>query len=275
MSKQFFDRLTEYYTNVGEVLRGEANAASIFPNASDIGTSRERIYAEMLRSHVPSSCNVVLGGFLFDQEGNESKQLDILIVNESSLRFDFPSRDGIGKSFACIDGCVGVVSVKSKLDSRELIDSLKNIASLPDKQPLRGDQIPGGLVLPHYDDCPWKIVYASDGIELTTLQESLNGFYSKHPEIPYHKRPNLIHVAGKYALSRSRLDSVGPRGNVVKTGDFLGNSDVTDVFGIATAVLNIQVTAMVTKWVLLDYRKMLVNTFQQSTGWQPSPVVVG
>ena len=146
----------EYYTSVGRVLRGEASAASVFPNTVDIGSARERVYAEVLRTHLPSSCNVAFGGFLFDQEGSESKQIDILITNESSLRFDF-HKGGTGKSFACIDGCVGVVSVKSKLDSYQLTDSLSNIASIPDKQPLPDGQIVGGLIIWHYDDWPYKI----------------------------------------------------------------------------------------------------------------------
>lgn len=268
MSKPFFDRLMEYYTSIGRVLRGEASAASVFPNAVDIGSARERVYAEVLRAHLPSSCNVLFGGFLFDQEGSESKQIDILITNESSLRFDF-HKGGTGKSFACIDGCVGVVSVKSKLDSYHLTDSLSNIASIPDKQPLPDAQIAAGLIIWHYDDWPYKIVYASDGIGLSALQESLSNFYSDNPGIPFHKRPNLIHVAGKYAIVRSRLDSTGPDGTVVKVGDFLGSQDRTDAYGLLTAILNIQETVLASKYVLYCYRKMLANALK-STTWQPN-----
>ena len=42
MAGPFFDRLKKYFTKVGEVLKGQAGVASIFPNATDIGTSRER-----------------------------------------------------------------------------------------------------------------------------------------------------------------------------------------------------------------------------------------
>jgi len=260
----------EYYTNVGKVLRGEAGAASVFANTIDIGASRERIYAEVLKAHLPSSCNVVFGGFLFDQEGNESKQIDILVINESSPRFDFHNKDGTGKSFACIDGCVGVVSVKSKLDSAQLIDSLENIASIPDKQPLPNDQIIGGITLDS-SDWPCKIVYASDGITLSSLQESLTHFYSDNPRIPFHKRPNLIHVAGKYAIVRSKVDSTGPDGTAARSGDFIGKNDATDAFGILTATLYIQEIALASKYVLYCYRKMLVGAFQQSITWQPNP----
>lgn len=62
MPNEFYIRLKKYYTKVGEVLRGEADIASIFPNPTDIGMSRERVYAEFLRSHLPSCCNVLYGG---------------------------------------------------------------------------------------------------------------------------------------------------------------------------------------------------------------------
>lgn len=201
MTKPFYDRLEAYYSKVGEVLRGEADVAAIFPNASDIGGARENIYAEVLRMHVPSSCNVSLGGFLFDLQGYESKQIDILVTNDTSLRFDFHNRDGTGKSFACIDGCIAAVSVKSTLNTAQLRDALDNIASLPDKQPLEGRVNPL-LQIPRYEDWPYKVIYASNGIGVDSIYESLCQYYDDHPEIPVNKRPNLIHVAGKYCIAR-------------------------------------------------------------------------
>lgn len=270
MTKPFFNRLMDYYSEIGKVLRGEANAASIFPNSTDIGLSREKVYAEVLKTHLPSSCNVTFGGFLFDQKGNESKQIDILITNESSLRFNFYNKDGTGKSFACIDGCVGVVTVKSMLDSNQLFDALDNIASIPDLRPLSGDQIIGEVIYPHFDDLPYKIVYASDGIGLQNLTLSLNSFYIDKPAIPFHKRPNLIHVAGRYGIVRSRIHSTAPDGSIAKPGDFVGREDNTDAFGLLTAFSSIQEAALVSKYILYSYREMVINGFQQSTTWHPS-----
>jgi len=73
----------------GAVLRGEAKTASIFPNSSDIGMSREKIFAEFLRLHAPSKCNVVFGGFLFGDDGSESGQLDVLITTDTTPQFNF------------------------------------------------------------------------------------------------------------------------------------------------------------------------------------------
>jgi hypothetical protein len=54
MTQPFYDRLETYFRKVGEVLRGEADAAAIFPNSTDLGMSRERIYADFLRHHLPA-----------------------------------------------------------------------------------------------------------------------------------------------------------------------------------------------------------------------------
>jgi len=116
MAKNFFVRLRNYYINVAKVLRGEADAASVFANTTDIGVSRELVYSEFLKQHAPSKCNVFLGGFLFDYDGAESKQLDIIITTDTAPRFNFHNKDGSGKSFSPVEGTLGIVSIKSTLN---------------------------------------------------------------------------------------------------------------------------------------------------------------
>src|SRR4051812_24133567 len=120
MAKHFYDRLKKYFSEVGAVLRGEADSASIFPNSTDKGMSREKVYAEFLRTHLPSICNVSFGGFLFNLSGAESKQIDVIVTTDSCPQYNLHNRDGQGKSFSCIEGALAVVSIKSNLDSKEL-----------------------------------------------------------------------------------------------------------------------------------------------------------
>jgi hypothetical protein len=260
MPKPFFERLGKYYSDIGKVLRGEAGVASIFPNTTDIGMSREQIYAEVLRLHLPSSCNVFLGGFLFDQNGKESKQIDILIINESSIQFNFHNRNGSGKSFACIDGCVGLVSAKSKLDSSELFDALHNIASIPDKQPLHHLPL---IKINEYDDWPYKVIYASDGISLENLSTALNEFYKEHSSIPPHKRPNLIHVAGKYVIVRTKPGNALTRnGTVLEVNTFYPMAsgislESSDAFALLYAISQIQGIVAASKYVRYEYKSMI------------------
>ena len=223
------------------MLKGEADAASVFPNSADIGTSREETYAKVLRQHLPPTCTVSLGGFLFNQRGQESKQIDILATNGASIQFNFHNANGSGKSFACVDGAVAVVAVKSTLDSSQLTDALENLESIPEKLPLTNDRKSPNIAIQGYDDWPYKIVYASDGVSLDTVTATLRDFYNARADIPFSRRPNLLHVSGKYIIVRA-----GPNGGqtrdhtTVKPNSFYGFPEPTNVFGLFHAITAIQ-----------------------------------
>ena len=135
MPKNFYERLYKYYEDVAQVLRGEAGVATIFPNSTDIGMSREGVYKEFLKEHLPSKCKVFFGGYVFHENGKESNQIDVLINVDTTPRFDFFNKDGTGKSFSPVEGTIGAVSVKSTLDKEQLFDALGNIASIPPMTP--------------------------------------------------------------------------------------------------------------------------------------------
>lgn len=164
----FHARLRDYYLKVAEVLRGDGEVAAVFPNSTDIGGSRERVYADFLRQHAPSKCNVFLGGFLFHLDGSESKQLDVIVTTDTAPRYDFHNRDGGGKSFSPVEGTLGVASIKSNLDKAQLHDALAGIASIPPTESLEG-RVPFTLTISNYDDWPYKVVYASNGLAAETI----------------------------------------------------------------------------------------------------------
>jgi len=201
MAGPFFKRLRDYYLDVAAVLRGEATVASIFPNPTDIGVSREKVYAEFLRQHAPSKCNVFFGGFLFGDDGSESRQLDVLVTTDTTPRFDFHNKDGHGKSFSPVEGTLGVASIKSMLNKNELEDALAGMAAIPPTSSLDG-RVSIMISIKNYDDWPYKVVYASDGISPHSLMLHLHDFYARHPNVPLGRRPNVIHVAGKYVIFR-------------------------------------------------------------------------
>lgn len=260
MNKLFFDRLNEYYLGIAGILRDGVGVSKIFPNAGDIGSSRERIYAQFLKSHLPASCNVKFGGFLFDQDGKESKQIDIIVTDESSLQFILSTNGEGGKSFACIDGTIAIVSIKTRLDSALLADSLINIASIPDKQSLTQDRFSPMLQIKDFDDWPYKIIYASNGIELENVLAALRGFYEKQTDIPVHKRPNLIHVLNEYSIVRVKQDGGLTRdGTRIEPNKFYGMPDPTGVYGLIRAITEIQRIASGSKHILYRYHKIADN----------------
>lgn len=253
----FFKRLETYFSKVGGVLKGEADVASIFPNSQDIGTSRERIYAEVLRQHLPKSCAVSFGGFLFDMEGNESKQIDLIILNDVSPQFNFHNPDGLGKSFACIDGCVAVASIKSTLNSSELINALDNFASLPDKVALKEGMHNILVTINGYEDWPYKIVYASDGIALNTAINTISSYYEKNNTVPNNKRPNMIHVCGKYNIIRVGKNATTRAGAKIEENAFWGHPGGSDAYALLTTILGIQGVLSGSKEIYYNYWELL------------------
>lgn len=262
MPQNFFHRFRQYFETVGEVLRGEADSASIFPNSTDIGMSRERVYAEFLRLHAPSKCNVFLGGFLFDMKGVESRQLDVIVTTDTTPRYDFHNKDGSGKSFSPVEGTLGVASIKSTLNRNELDDALLGIASIPPTESLEG-RLSFAVEISNYDDWPYKIIYASDGIAGTTLLQHLQDFYEANPGIPVTRRPHLIHVAGKYVIIRAVAGFMlgtgrpGEPPRRPEANSFHLISRTPDLQGILWALNSLQQNAQASTEILFSYAELI------------------
>ena len=257
MPDNFFDRLQDYYANVAEVLRGEAKSSSIFPNNPDAGQNRERFYAELLRQHLPSTCNVFLGGFLFDLAGRVSKQIDIVVTNGQSPRFNLNNPDGQGKSFACIDGTLAVVSVKSHLNTKELCDCLDNLASLPDKKDLGDRANPLLSIEKAYCEWPYKVILSYDGMRTDNVVKAMNEYYASNPDIPLNKRPNVIYVVGQYLIIRIGEEGGETRdGTVLKPHSYHAQSHQPDAFSLPYIVSAIQKISIASTHVLFSYDEL-------------------
>lgn len=257
MKSNFFERLRNYYLEVAGVLRGEAGAASIFPNPTDIGMSREKAYCEFLNQHVPSKCNIFFGGFIFGENGDESGQLDVIVTTDTTPRFNLHNKDGSGKSFSSVNGCLAVVSIKSMLNKNELEDSLKGLACIPATSPLDG-LINPALKIQDYDDWPYKVIYATNGISAETLLDHINNFYQLHPDIPLSRRPNIIHVCGKYVIVRADckvriFDKNQNTDQKLDIGNFYSLTTDPDLQGIMWVLDNLQERATISSHIIYSY----------------------
>lgn len=261
----FYDRLRQYFLRVSEVLRGQANTSSIFPNTTDIGQSREMIYAKFLRQHSPSKCNVYLGGFLYGESGEESKQLDVIISTDTSPRYNFHNENGEGKSFGPVEGCLGVASIKTKITRDELFDALLNIASIPPTQPL-GDRVNPSLQIDEYEEWPLKIIYAIDSLQHGTILGHITDFYSQHPEIPIYRRPDIIHVAGQYVIFKIRpgmilLNHTTMTYNHGNVGEYQVVTSDSDLHALLWTLKNLQEKAALSTHILFDYSHIINGVF--------------
>ncbi len=284
MSKPFFERLQNYYASVASSLRQQSNSASIFNNNVDIGMSREKHYADFLKQHIPSTCNVIFGGFLFDQDGNESKQIDILVTHGNTLNFRLNSSGEQLKSFTCIDGCIAIAGIKSNLNSSQLIDSLDNFASLPEKRKIfdRIDKLADSKKNEHsydefevmpflkiddkfYEDWPLKIIYASSGLKIENAVQVLKDYYRDRSDIPYRRRPNIIHVAGQYVIERIPYNGGKDRmGTQLSPHCFHAMPEYSDSYGLLRVVTQIQSITTVSNYIFYNYSSLIKNMrFQQ------------
>ncbi|WP_158881471.1 DUF6602 domain-containing protein [Rhodanobacter sp. L36] len=264
MTAPFFKRLGDYYLDVARVLRGEANTASIFPNPSDIGATREDVYSDFLKQHAPSKCNVSFGGFVFGDDGSESGQLDVLITTDTAPRFKVSNQDG-RKTFAPVEGTLGVASIKSTLNKATLEDALMEFARIPPTAPL-GQRIQPQLPAVDYGNWPYKILYASDGINGGTLVEHLHHFYLANPSIPVSRRPDIIHVVGKYVIFKTRSgDTIRNKDNQmtpVPVGQYIALESHADVQAIATILNELQIRATISTHILFSYQTIVDGVYR-------------
>ena len=259
MTTPFFERLAAYYSNVGSVLRGEAESAAIFPNPSDVGSTREQVYASFLKQHAPSKCNVSFGGFVFGDDGSESGQMDVLITTDTTPRFHVSNSDG-NKTFAPVEGTLAVASIKSTLNKATLEQALLEIAHIPPTIPI-GLRYPPNAPPIDYEDWPYKVVYASNGVELSTLFGHLQAFYLANPQVPLSRRPNVIHVAGSYVIVKAEAgDAIGNRATgrtPLTPGEYVPLDTHPDVQAIARILLHLQLRAALSTHILFTYRSVV------------------
>lgn len=257
MSKNFITRLRKYYENIGSVMRGEAIAADVFVNPTDIGGARENIYIDFLKENSPSKCNVFLGGYLFDDDGNESKQIDVIVTTDTSPQFKKLDTDGTGKSFSPVEGTLGIAEIKSRLTKEELLKALTGIATIPLNKSLEGRILPN-VVVPDYQDWPYKIIYATDSIDPTTIVDHINAYYSKNSHIPDHRRPNIIHVSGMYTIVRFTSNLL-VSDQAPEIGDFVLTLKDPDIQGIVSVVRELQERASASNFIIYSYKELLNN----------------
>ena len=211
MTTNIFDDLKDHYIAVAEELSSQANQAGLLKNPTGVGTEREEVYRDFLARHLPKMCDVFLGGYVFDLKGNRSDQIDVIITSGHTPRFQL---SGGNRYIAPLEGTIGAAEIKSQLNKNSLQEALLNCASIP---PMPDSK---GLVAPYlqvsdlqWQDTPYKIIFAYNGIEQSTLCNHIVDFYSNHEEIPTSRRPNLIHVLEKYMIVRMTP------GMVVKNSD--------------------------------------------------------
>ena len=199
MSDIFYD-LAQHFEKIGMELKAQAQQSSILSNPSGIGTDREEIYRDFLERHLPNTCDVFLGGYVFDMEGRKSNQIDIIVTAGATPRFVMSDDN---RHIAPLEGTIATVECKSRLDTASLKDSLEKCASIP-PMPSQDKIVSPIVEIPQqkWEDIPYKVIAAYEAIGKENLRESINNFYRDNPHIPISRRPNIIHIIGQYVIVR-------------------------------------------------------------------------
>lgn len=251
----FEEFLRPYFLRIAEALRSDAGAAAIFPNSGDKGTSRERVYAQFLKNHLPSACNVQFGGNVFNEFGLMSKQVDIIVTNDTCPQFNHLNPDGTGKTAACVDGTLAVISIKSSLTSKEIKDALANLASIPQHQPFTYRNLG---VDAQIDQWPYKVVFAFDGIGVDSIKKAMAEFSADNPKVPLNRLPDMVHVLGKYRICKYGRDLVHD-GHTFKAGNYATFTVDPDIAAMVSMISNIQEMLWISKKLPYFYGDMFAR----------------
>jgi hypothetical protein len=149
-------------------------------------TEREEIFAKFLALYVPGRVQAVHNAEIITATGDVSPQCDVVIVDRNAPRL----RDLQSHRVVPAECVYGVIEVKSRLDSKELLDSCAKIAKV--KKLVRTAYVlrlatPSGLVpvtLPRASvPVPpiFGYVFAFEGIQLKTLGNTLLKWCTKNP----------------------------------------------------------------------------------------------
>ena len=269
MSENVFSDLAKYYGALAEQLASEAKQADLLRNPTAVGTDREEVYRRFLERHVPRSCEVFRGGYVFNLEGVRSRQVDVIVTAGTPPRFEMGSGN---QAIALLEGTVAVAEVKSNLNKRTLYEALDNFSELPVSADLARALNP--CVKPPTPDWvrefPYKIVFASKGVEKTTLSGHLNNYYNDNPNVPQGCKPNIIHVLGSYILVRisPEMQARESDGSVAENQPQVGKYRWFDTHSDLSAMLfifsKIQSNVFLAQQMIWKYNNMINPIIEQA-----------
>jgi uncharacterized protein DUF6602 len=257
MPADIMTRLRTYYQASADTLVSEARKASLSTNPSDLGGTREDLYVKFLTNHLPSKCSVLRGGSLFDDDGHQSAQMDVIVTTDTTPRIPLGGPGNAGKFFAPVEGTLGVASIKSKLNKAGLLDALSGLASIPATTSLQG-RVVRDVSIHKYEDWPYKIIFAYSGSKVDTISRHLIRYYRDHPDVPTSRTPHVIHVAGEYTLLRHiyGMNVTAQTGNIPANptlGHFIKMENDPDLHAVMWVLHKLQENAAASTYIHFNY----------------------
>ena len=108
------NRWANYLNKTAQQMSLNAEKAAIIEHASSTGNNREEILGNFLRSHLPSRLIPKSNAKVFSVEGAESKEVDLLVINDISINFLNEMR-----MFTNAESVASAITVKSFLNKND------------------------------------------------------------------------------------------------------------------------------------------------------------
>lgn len=201
--------LKEIFDEVSNQMKSDFVKAQKSLNHSGLkGNANEETVKKFLRQYLPKTLDITTGT-LVDSEGNQSRQLDIIICDSAKTPIFFQSGETRVIPIEC---AYSVIEIKAYLDKPELEKSYKNMQSVKALEKKAYFDQKGVIVttqtLYGREWNYWPIqyfVFAFDSPGLDSVLDNLNAYQSKH-EI--HKRIDSICILGKGVIMNQSPDGM-------------------------------------------------------------------
>ena len=178
-------------------LEADYDFSAIIDHNTSKGTFREHIVKQFLRPFLPGAYGVS-GGQAFDEEGNISKQLDIVIY-DAIHSYVAPYMDDF-IYFPC-ESVYGNIEIKSRLDNKSFLEAVENIISLKKLKrkysdtyqvtPIKELRIKGVTWEKSVTNEYFGIIFAYDGVSSEKVLEYIKEYSEKNPQNREYL-PNII-----------------------------------------------------------------------------------
>jgi hypothetical protein len=211
--------IKKYFNGLSTLITANSSLSGTLRHRGDIGANREEHFLEILNNHLPQRMQAMRGGSIIGFSGEMSKQLDVIVRADNTPRFEQNKN-----TFTIAESVVSVISLKSFLNKKELLDSLSNLASIPQ---LSKDAISFRILLSvatadFTSKHPSLFIYAFDGIKMDTCLKHIENFYNINPEVPKNRYPLEVVVHGKYSIKYMPKGGITIDGTQIPAGIFYG-----------------------------------------------------
>lgn len=244
--------IAKYLDSLARVLANQSDLASVTGHPGDTGANREEVLQSFINNHTPKKMEAILGGKILGLGQKPSKQIDCMVCSDLAPRFKEQNR-----SIAIVEAVGVAISVKSHLGKKEIIDSIENLASIPQISMdvlSESSSVRKNRAEEYSKIAPINICFGYTGINPDTLMWHMIDYYNENfDKIPQNRRIRSVIVNGKYVIKMDPNGLPIENGVKIKPYDYHW-STFEDRPGVGLAELTSYLSDMVT-W----YNQLKIN----------------